>query len=630
MPGTHRSAAFAAGLVAPSTFDQSLMPRSTLQQGLVTGLSSLATYAAVTATQSTVKAATSRLAGSRASDPKIQLAVQAVVMTAGAATHTALARRDGERLDRAAARTAAFETALGAGSALAVQGLRLDRLNANWRTRAVADVLTVAAAGVAAVVLDLPARRRAGVAARSGPDRVADVPAVAAAAAVTAGVLMAARAEQAVAHAVGNGLARLLPGSPTFWRLTGQVTAAGATAFGGIKAVDAVLAKIERSAVDEETGIDRPPRDTFVSGGPASGISFESLSREGRRHVLTRIKPAIIDDVMGTVPLAEPVRVFVGLESAPTPEERVRLALEEVDRLGALDRSLLVLISPTGSGYVNYAALQAIELLALGDVSSVVMQYCLQPSFLSLDHVALGRQQNSMLWHALAQLIDDSPIERRPRIIMFGESLGAHTSQDVFLHQGTAGMQALGVDSTIWIGTPFASRWKDEVLGPPRPDVDPSLVSVFDSYDEYLAREQQERERLRYVMITHDEDGVPRFGWPVAVQEPEWVRAPRPGSTANRMRWRPFTTFFQVFFDMLNGSNVTPGVFAALGHDYRADLLDFVSAVYRLPATEVQRARLEESLPRFEKVLFDYLEGTAAAAKSIADPQNARSTIDSP
>ena len=63
------------------------------------------------------------------------------------------------------------------------------------------------------------------------------------------------------------------------------------------------------------------------------------------------------------------------------------------------------------------------------------------------------------------------------------------------------------------------------------------------------------------------------------------------------MRWAPFTTFLQVFVDMLNGSNVTPGTFAALGHDYRADLLDFVSAVYDLPATATQMQNLNRALP---------------------------------
>ena len=61
-----------------------------------------------------------------------------------------------------------------------------------------------------------------------------------------------------------------------------------------------------------------------------------------------------------------PVQVYVGLDNAPTARERVDLALAELERTGALDRSLLVLVSPTGTGYVNYVATAALQYLALG------------------------------------------------------------------------------------------------------------------------------------------------------------------------------------------------------------------------------------------------------------------------
>ena len=47
---------------------------------------------------------------------------------------------------------------------------------------------------------------------------------------------------------------------------------------------------------------------------------------------------------------------------------------------------------------------------------------------------------------------------------MFGESLGAWTSQDAFLDRGTDGLAQAGVDLALWIGTPFESEWKDQVL----------------------------------------------------------------------------------------------------------------------------------------------------------------------
>ena len=43
---------------------------------------------------------------------------------------------------------------------------------------------------------------------------------------------------------------------------------------------------------------------------------------------------------MGEPARATPVQVYVGLDSAPTARERVDLALAEMERIGAFDRSL--------------------------------------------------------------------------------------------------------------------------------------------------------------------------------------------------------------------------------------------------------------------------------------------------
>ena len=66
-----------------------------------------------------------------------------------------------------------------------------------------------------------------------------------------------------------------------------------------------------------------------------------------------------------------PIRVYVGLGSADTEEGRVALVLDELERTGAFERSWMLVDSPTGTGYVNYAAVNALELLARGDCATV-------------------------------------------------------------------------------------------------------------------------------------------------------------------------------------------------------------------------------------------------------------------
>jgi uncharacterized membrane protein len=112
------------------------------------------------------------------------------------------------------------------------------------------------------------------------------------------------------------------------------------------------------------------------------------------------------------------------------------------------------------------------------------------------------------------------------------------------------------------------------------------------------------------VLRNHDNDGVTKFGLDLLWTPPRWLAARRPRPEPNAvgsprgippgMRWRPITTFFQSLVDMKNAQ--IPGPYRAWAHDCRADLPRFVSAVYGLPATPEQLARIETALPLRESV----------------------------
>src|SRR4029453_3951036 len=132
-----------------------------------------------------------------------------------------------------------------------------------------------------------------------------------------------------------------------------------------------------------EPGEEKRWLPSTVSGGPESLLPWAGMGGDARRHALASVRPRplegrpsdvpdlSIETVMGTPARAAPVQVYVGLDNAPTPRARVDLAMAELERTGALDRSLLVLVSPTGTGYVNYVATAALQYLALGDVATV-------------------------------------------------------------------------------------------------------------------------------------------------------------------------------------------------------------------------------------------------------------------
>jgi hypothetical protein len=154
------------------------------------------------------------------------------------------------------------------------------------------------------------------------------------------------------------------------------------------------------------------------------------------------------------------------------------------------------------------------------------------------------------------------------------------------------------VDRALWIGSPHLSKWKVQVLGETRPDVDQSLLADVDSFSDLDQLPADAREKLRYVMITHHNDGVGLFGADLVVQKPGWLgeQELRPSSVPKWMRWVPIITAVQTAVDMKNAMNVVPGEFVANGHDYRADLARFVREVYNLPCSDQQLARVEAAL----------------------------------
>jgi uncharacterized membrane protein len=346
------------------------------------------------------------------------------------------------------------------------------------------------------------------------------------------------------------------------------------------------------------------PSSEAVSGGPSSSIEWTTLSREGVRFVNMALTRREIAEASGA-PLDEislPVRAYGGLASAPTVEARVDQVMADLEQLGAFQLSVICLVSPTGSGYVNYVAIETLEHLTRGDCATVALQYSLRPSFLSMDRVSVGREQNRALLHALKWRLMAIPESRRPRLVCLGESLGAQTLQDAFLNEGTGGLHRAGVDRALFLGTPATSKWARQWRAAPvREDPAAEVVEVA-SYDDWMAAATQDRDRHRYVLLSHPEDPVTRFEAALLVQKPAWLGpgAERPPGVPQHTRWQPLTTFLVTGVDMLNAVNVVPGTFVARGHDYRADLARMVSVAFGLPVGEAELGRIEQALRRRE------------------------------
>jgi uncharacterized membrane protein len=641
---TVQTGLLAGSAVVPGTFARSLTPRSWIDQGVITGFATGLTYLLTVVTHDGVELVAERIAsklpmGAHATTADRQrvavLCTNLAVIPAGAAVQRILVRRPGERTVRGLVRQAAWRSMMTgiAGAALATAQAATSALDSRLRAGGRLTQFPVAVPTGLGIALALEYQRQRGQSEEpaAGSDEgdapsAAMVRSLAAAGGLVVVGSAVAYGQRRLIDLTGAALAEVLPGSPRLWHLAADTATLGSLATGVAVLYQRVIHKLEAGTTAIDPILTEIPRNELIgptiSGSAASLVPWESLGREGRRHSFAGVRPEPVQNrppgvpdlsiptVMGEPAQAIPIQVYVGLDSAPTMQERVNLALAEMDRTGAWDRSLIMLVSPTGTGYVNYCAVAAVQYLSRGDVATVTLQYSKRPSPLSLGKIKGAREQNRLLWLQILKRVRALPVDRRPRIVLFGESLGAHTSQDVLMHWGTLGPQVLGIDRALWIGTPYASRWMQQVTSEQRADVDPDLVAVVNDFGQIEAMPEAQRKALKYVLLSHDNDGVTKFGADLIASRPRWldgdpqgisqVPGASPRGIPSSMRWRPVVTFVQLLVDMKNAQ--IPGAYRPWAHDYRPDLARFIREVFDLPCSDEQLARIERAIEERETV----------------------------
>ncbi len=387
-------------------------------------------------------------------------------------------------------------------------------------------------------------------------------------------------------------------------RLIGRVVNAAVWA-GGVSAIYAFgVGFIARSNEKIEPAYSEPPSNVFVSGGPNSISPFDELGLQGRRYVSDVMTPELIEETLGEEAVAHPIRAYIGYNSEPMYSTgRSEMALEELDRLGAFDRKYLLLFSPTGTGWVDQTMIESAEILSRGDIATCCIQYGRSPSFLAVQKVALGRQQFRQLLWGITQRLADRPVDKRPKVLVFGESLGAWSSSDVVMHRGIAGFDHYGIDRALWFGLPGLAKWsKNGMRDGSSALVPDGTVGTFDRYEQLAELTDDERDNLRAVILDHDNDPIAQIAFRLAVKQPAWLEpGPRGRNVPESMQWIPLLTFVQVGVDAMNAMRVVPGEFKSFGHDYRGDTARFVHAAYRFaPVSDEQMTKVDETLKQLE------------------------------
>ncbi len=610
-----RVGAFLAAASLPRTFQRSLLPRDSVDQGIASGLVLAIVYALGVVIQDGVDISAAAIAKDESghiNDKKqgnYSFLLSLAAIGTGIALQQAFKQKDEENINRARARTAGYWlTAVGAAGAAVDAIEQVPKLLKEDENETAHELPALVIPLIGAFIAIVSEKTRPKIEER--PDLADENQSIVklkalgigAAVAIVIGVL--SFAEERVAHNIDKLADKYAPRIKRRWLPIGHVIALGGLVTGITFLMRRTYRKIESGAEQLETAISAMPTSRYVSGSAESFVQWNTMSVQGRRHIASQRTPEDISDVMGEW-AQTPIRVFVGLDSAPTEQERVDLALAELRRTNAFEREFLIVVSPTGTGYVNYIFSESVEYLTRGNCASVTIQYSKRPSPLSLDQVPEGRHHYRMLLNGIRRELKNRPADQRPKIIMFGESLGAWTSQDAFMNEGTDGFEALGIHRALWIGTPARSKWKEQV----RPErhrlnVTHEEIGVFNDYGQYMALSQDAKDKLKYIMITHYNDPVAHFDSSLLVQAPAWLasdRSKRPSSVPKTTRWRTPTTFIHTLIDMKNALKPIPGQFVATGHDYRGDLANFVNSTLQVPTSAEQLANVEAALRRNEK-----------------------------
>ena len=210
--------------------------------------------------------------------------------------------------------------------------------------------------------------------------------------------------------------------------------------------------------------------------------------------------------------------------------------------------------------------IESMELLTRGDVATACIQYSRGPSFLEVQKVHLGRTQfRGLLWGVRNRLLG-MPEEERPRVFVFGESLGSWSSSDVLMHQGIEGFNHYGIDHALWFGLVGMAKWSKTGMRQGSTDLVPEgTVGAFDNFDEYMELTEEERLKLRAVVVDHDNDPIAQMSFRWAVKQPPWLAGETRGrNVPEGMDWVPLITFVQIMIDAMNAMRSVPGHFPLL------------------------------------------------------------------
>ncbi|MEH3141390.1 MAG: alpha/beta-hydrolase family protein [Mycobacterium kyogaense] len=338
------------------------------------------------------------------------------------------------------------------------------------------------------------------------------------------------------------------------------------------------------AAVNDETDPDNPaPETPLRSGGPGSLVSWESLGHQGRMFVGGA--PSVSElSAFNERPAVEPIRAYAGLNSAVGIKATAALAARELQRTGGLERAVVAVATTTGTGWINNAEATALEYMYNGDTAIVSMQYSFLPSWLSfLVDKENARQAGQALFEAVDELVRAMPEAQRPKLVVFGESLGSFGGEAPFLALNNL---IARTDGALFSGPTFNNTiWTDLTIN--RDPGSPQWLPIYDKGENVrfvaeprdLQRPHDPWGQPRVVYLQHASDPIAWWNPDLLFAKPDWLREPRGYDVSPDMQWIPVVTFLQVSADMAVAVDVPDGH----GHVYVRNVADAWASILLPP-----------------------------------------------
>jgi uncharacterized membrane protein len=324
------------------------------------------------------------------------------------------------------------------------------------------------------------------------------------------------------------------------------------------------------------------PTTSLRSGGPDSLVRWDSLGYQGRNFIGKGPSVADIEKFIPR-PAMEPIRIYAGLASASGPQAQAALAVEDLQRAGGFQRKNLIVVTTTGSGWVDPALVDTVEYLSGGDCATVAIQYSYLPSWLSylVDQskaLAAGRALFDAVYGVWAKM----PPDHRPRLFVAGESLGSFGGEAAFTGENDIANRTNGA---LFAGPPnFNTLFREfsDHRDANSPEVQPiyqdgRIVRFANDPTTGIPPEGQPWEGSRVLYMMHPSDPIVWWSPHLIFSQPDWISEPPGKDVLKGMFWMPFITFWQVTADLPFATGVPDGH----GHRYSAEYVDGWNAVMR-------------------------------------------------